>query len=211
MLAGAEDHLATFSFPGVSQTIAKKKSTWGQRPQVLAGTAREVARSTRLCSYTWPHSKQFRLSFRSYQRTQHVSERRRPAASAASLWMNSWLRLPETLQTLPCPAFRFATFCPVPLGAKKFGMPLETREMKLLGRDIPGFCRDIPGEKEVCVKLSSPNLGNILHLVVLFFLPSSLIFLQTNCGFVQKLFQSVSVISRVQVQSHNLEDRNLHK
>ena len=54
MLAGAEDHLATFPFSGVSQTIVKH-STWGQCPQVLAGTARKVAKSTRLCSYTpWP-------------------------------------------------------------------------------------------------------------------------------------------------------------
>ena len=30
------------------------------------------------------------------------------------------------------------------MGAKKFGMPLETREIKLFWRDIPGFCRDIP-------------------------------------------------------------------
>ena len=51
MLAGAEDHLATFSFSGVSQTIVKH-STWGQCPQVLAGTAQKVAKSTRLCSYT---------------------------------------------------------------------------------------------------------------------------------------------------------------
>ena len=50
MLAPAEDHLATFSFPGVSQTIVKN-STWGQCPQVLAGTARKAAKSTRLCSY----------------------------------------------------------------------------------------------------------------------------------------------------------------
>ena len=28
-------------------------------------------------------------------------------------------------------------------GAKKFGMSLETREIKLFGRDIPGFCWDI--------------------------------------------------------------------
>ena len=34
------------------------------------------------------------------------------------------------------------------VGAKKFGMSLETREIKLLGRDIPGFCRDIPGVPE---------------------------------------------------------------
>ena len=31
MLAGAEDHLAIFSFPGVSQTLMKN-STWGQCP-----------------------------------------------------------------------------------------------------------------------------------------------------------------------------------
>ena len=34
------------------------------------------------------------------------------------------------------------------VGAKKFGMPLETREIKLFWRDIPGFCRDIPGVPE---------------------------------------------------------------
>ena len=51
MLAGAGDHLAIFSFSGVSQTIVKH-STWEQCPQVLAGKARKVAKSTRLCSYT---------------------------------------------------------------------------------------------------------------------------------------------------------------
>ena len=30
------------------------------------------------------------------------------------------------------------------VGAKKFGMSLETRETKLFGWDIPGFCWDIP-------------------------------------------------------------------
>ena len=30
------------------------------------------------------------------------------------------------------------------MGAKKFDTSLETREVKLLERDIPGFCRDIP-------------------------------------------------------------------
>ena len=30
------------------------------------------------------------------------------------------------------------------VGAKKFGMSLETREIKLFWRDIPGFCWDIP-------------------------------------------------------------------
>ena len=34
------------------------------------------------------------------------------------------------------------------VGAKKFGMSLETREIKLFGRDIPGFCRDIPAAPE---------------------------------------------------------------
>ena len=34
------------------------------------------------------------------------------------------------------------------VGAKKFDTSLETREIKLLGRDIPGFCRDIPGAPE---------------------------------------------------------------
>ena len=34
------------------------------------------------------------------------------------------------------------------VGAKTFGMPLETREIKLFWRDIPGFCRDIPGVPE---------------------------------------------------------------
>ena len=48
-------------------------------------------------------------------------------------------------------------------GAKKFGMPLETRENKLFWRDIPGFCRDISGatessrKKKVCVQFSSPK------------------------------------------------------
>ena len=34
------------------------------------------------------------------------------------------------------------------VGAKKFGMSLETRAIKLFGRDIPGFCRDIPAVPE---------------------------------------------------------------
>ena len=34
------------------------------------------------------------------------------------------------------------------VGAKKFGMPLETREIKLFWWDIPGFCRDILGVPE---------------------------------------------------------------
>ena len=34
------------------------------------------------------------------------------------------------------------------VGAKKFGMPLETREIKLFWRDIPGFRRDIPEAPE---------------------------------------------------------------
>ena len=49
------------------------------------------------------------------------------------------------------------------MGAKKFGMCLETREIKLLGRDIPGFCWDILAvpekvweKKKVCVQLLAP-------------------------------------------------------
>ena len=34
------------------------------------------------------------------------------------------------------------------VGAKKFGMSLKTREIKLFWRDIPGFCRDIPAVPE---------------------------------------------------------------
>ena len=42
------------------------------------------------------------------------------------------------------------------VGANKFGMSLETREIKLFWRDIPGFRRDIPGvpekfEKKKCL------------------------------------------------------------
>ena len=41
------------------------------------------------------------------------------------------------------------------VGANKFGMSLETREIKLFGRDIPGFCWDIlfpGGARKVCEK-----------------------------------------------------------
>ena len=48
-------------------------------------------------------------------------------------------------------------------GAKKFGMSLETRETKLFGRDIPGFCWDIPTvrekfeeKKSLCCDQTSP-------------------------------------------------------
>ena len=39
------------------------------------------------------------------------------------------------------------------VGAKKFGMSLETREIKLFWRDIPGFCRDIPAVPEKFEKI----------------------------------------------------------
>ena len=47
------------------------------------------------------------------------------------------------------------------MGAKKFDTSLETRKIKLFGRDIPGFCRDIPElpekfEKKVCVQFPFP-------------------------------------------------------
>ena len=44
-------------------------------------------------------------------------------------------------------------------GPKKFGMPLETREIKVFLRDIPGFCRDIPEAPEKFEKKKS--LGSI--------------------------------------------------
>ena len=48
------------------------------------------------------------------------------------------------------------------VGAKKFGMSLETREIKFFWRDMLGFCWDIPGvpekfEKKTCVQSSSPT------------------------------------------------------
>ena len=51
-------------------------------------------------------------------------------------------------------------------GAKKFGMSLETREIKLFGRDIPRFCWDIPEgpekfEKKKFVFNSRPLEGAI--------------------------------------------------
>ena len=41
------------------------------------------------------------------------------------------------------------------VGAKKFDTSLETREIKLFGRDIPAFCRDIPGVPEKFKKKKS--------------------------------------------------------
>ena len=55
------------------------------------------------------------------------------------------------------------------VGAKKFDMSLEAREIKLFGRDIPGFCRDIRGrpekfeKKKVCVQFSFPILSSSLR------------------------------------------------
>ena len=40
------------------------------------------------------------------------------------------------------------------VGAKKFGMSLETRETKVFGRDTPGLCRDIPEAPEKFEKKS---------------------------------------------------------
>ena len=48
------------------------------------------------------------------------------------------------------------------VGAQKLGMSLETREIKLFWRDIPGFCWDIPPvpekfeNKKVCVHFLAP-------------------------------------------------------
>ena len=49
------------------------------------------------------------------------------------------------------------------VGAEKFGMSLETREIKLFGWDIPGFCSDSPAvpekfeKKKVSVQFLAPN------------------------------------------------------
>ena len=50
------------------------------------------------------------------------------------------------------------------VGTKKFDMSLETQGIELFGRDIPGFCPDIPGvpekfeKKKVRVQFPFPNL-----------------------------------------------------
>ena len=56
------------------------------------------------------------------------------------------------------------------VGAKKFGMPLETREIKLFWRDIPGLRRDIPKspekfeKKKVWVQFSFPIKTTVFSL-----------------------------------------------
>ena len=45
------------------------------------------------------------------------------------------------------------------VGAKKFGMPFETQGNQTFWRDIPGFCRDIPGVPE---KFEKKSLCSIL-------------------------------------------------
>ena len=59
------------------------------------------------------------------------------------------------------------------VGAKKFGMSLETREIKLLWRDIPGFCWDIPGtpekfEKKKFLFSSHPLIGDLQTAVFVY-------------------------------------------
>ena len=53
------------------------------------------------------------------------------------------------------------------VGAKKFDTSLETSEIKLFGRDIPGFCRDIPGAPEKFEKkrfgFNFPSLLEVLR------------------------------------------------
>ena len=52
-------------------------------------------------------------------------------------------------QTLGPDIFRWGRGLPHEgVGAKKLGMSLKTRETKLFGRDIPGFCWDIPAAPE---------------------------------------------------------------
>ena len=49
------------------------------------------------------------------------------------------------------------------VGAKKFGMSLETREIKLFGRDIPGFCWDILAVPEKFEKKFVFNVWPLQH------------------------------------------------
>ena len=42
------------------------------------------------------------------------------------------------------------------VGAKNFGMSLETRETKLFWRDIPGFCSDILREQKSLSSIFGP-------------------------------------------------------
>ena len=64
-------------------------------------------------------------------------------------------------QTFECGYFPFGRGLPREgVGAKKFGMSLETREIKhfFFCRDIPKFCRDIP---EVPEKFEKKSLCSI--------------------------------------------------
>ena len=51
------------------------------------------------------------------------------------------------------------------VGAKKFGMSLETQGIKLFCRDIPGFCRDIPEAPEKFEKKSLCSIFGPYYLV----------------------------------------------
>ena len=52
------------------------------------------------------------------------------------------------------------------VGAKKFGMSLETQGIKLFWRDIPGFCRDIPeAPKKFEKKMFGFNSRPLIKLV----------------------------------------------
>ena len=54
------------------------------------------------------------------------------------------------------------------VGAKKFGMSLETRETKLVWRDIPGFCWDIPVVPEKLEKKSLCSVFGPYKEIILF-------------------------------------------
>ena len=54
------------------------------------------------------------------------------------------------------------------VGAKKFGMPLETREIKLFFPGYPGILPGYPGgdrkvwEKKACAQFSSPKISSLI-------------------------------------------------
>ena len=69
------------------------------------------------------------------------------------------------------------------VGAKKLGMSLETREIKLLWRDIPGFCWDIPAVLEKFEKKFVFNLLPLKHYkIVLIFTDAVLRQVGTSSG-----------------------------
>ena len=70
------------------------------------------------------------------------------SSSAKNTWKSGTKKEPKPKLLSP-DIFRWGGGLPRErVGAKKFGMSLETQGIKLFWRDIPGFCRDIPESPE---------------------------------------------------------------